>query len=214
MKNAFVLSFVMMAVLFSASFAAAKGLPSFGDVEKSMFKDLAKQSISPTITGWGLGLNTAGDSYLVAKFHLVSQKILPRQEILQILKDAKASNSTVTWAEVRDRVKAAIDANSTVVLKGRIQVNKGIYILTGITRTNTTFTADIRAKSDYTACAASNVSAEDCESNSTKIGDISLTKKTSEINPERHRVWAGTLDFNSTAYTFVALVNAQPGEKG
>ncbi len=211
MKNALVLSAVMMALLASLTFVSARELPSMGELEKNMFKDLAKQSINPAISGWGIGLNAASDSYLTAKFQLVSQKILPRQGILQILKDAKADNAS-TWSGVRDRVKAAIDANSTVVSKGRIQINKNMYILTGISRTNTTFSADIRSKPDYTACAAANVSAEDCENQAAKAGDISLTKKTSEVNPERYRIWAGTLDFNNTAYTFVALVNPQGGD--
>ncbi len=213
MKKTVLFSMITIALVFSAGLAMAKSLPVMKEVEKNMFKDLAKQNINPAITGWGLGLNTASDSYLVAKFHAVSEKTLPRKEILRILKDAKAGNGNATWSEIKDSVKAAIAANSTTVSKGRVQINRETFILSGISRTNTTFTADIRSKPDYTACSASNVSSEDCESNSTKAGDLSLTKKMSEINPERHKLWAGTLNFNGTAYTFVALVNPMAGEK-
>lgn len=207
MKKVVLLSLVTVAILFSATLASAKISGTLGEAEKGMFKDLVKQNINPAVTGWGIGLNTASDSYLVAKFHAVSLKSLPRKEILQILKDARASSNTVTWAEVRDRIKAAIDANATAVVKGRMQINKEQYVLTGIVKSETAFTGDIRTMPNYTTCNAANVSAEDCESQSTKIGDLSLTRKTAELNAEKHRVWAGTMNFNNTAYTFVALVN-------
>ncbi len=207
MKKMVLFSLITIALVFSASFAAAKNLPAMKEVEKDMFKSLAKQNINPVTIGWGIGLNTANDSYLVARFYAVSTKIIPRNEILQILKDARASNNITTWADVAGKIKAAIASNATTAIKGRIQINKEQYILTGVVRNETAFSGDIRSKPDYNICVASNVSAEDCEAQSAKVGDLSLARKTAEVNAERHKIWAGALNFSGTAYTFVTLVN-------
>lgn len=174
--------------------------------ERDMFKNMVKNYLSPAINGWGIGLNTASDTYSAVKFHVVSVKILPRVDIADILKQAKSENVS-DWSVVKDRLNAALNANGTVMSKGRIQVNKEKYILTNIVKTETTVSADIRNMPNYETCKTQNVSAENCETNSTKVGDFSLARKTAEFEQGKDRVWAGTLNFNSTAYTFVALVN-------
>jgi len=195
----------------SANIAIAKQLPQIRNVEKTMFKNLVQSYLHPSINGWGIGLNSASDTYLVAKFHVVSVKTLPRAQIAQIIRDAKAGNAT-EWSEVRDKIKASIDANSTTVIKGRIQINKQQYVLTDIINAETTFSANIRDKPDYSACTATNISAETCELQSAKVGDLSLTMKTAELEENKQRLWAGTMNFNSTSYTFVALVNPRIGD--
>jgi hypothetical protein len=206
MKNALLFSLIAITLIFSVSIVTAKQLPTVGTIEKNMFKNLVQSYLHPVITGWGIGLNTQQDSYLVAKLHAVTVKTLPRDQIIQILKDAKSGNAT-TWSDVRDRIKDAIDANSTTKVEGRIQINKDQYILTGIVNTETTFNGTIRTKPDYSACTSANISAESCENQSTIIGDLSLTRKSAELESGKDRVWAGIMDFNSTVYTFVALVN-------
>ncbi|MEM7825227.1 MAG: hypothetical protein QXO27_04615 [Candidatus Aenigmatarchaeota archaeon] len=206
MKKILLLSIIAVTLILSASTVTARQLPTIGIAERTMFKNMVQSYLHPEITGWGIGLNTEEDSYLVAKFHAVTVKTLPRTQILQIIKDAKAGNVT-DWSEVRDRIKAAIDANGTTLVKGRIQINKEVYILTGIVKTETTFSGIIRIKPNYTACVTANISTEDCENQSAQIGDLSLTRKTAEFEVGKDRVWAGTMNFNNTAYTFVALVN-------
>jgi len=211
MKKTVLLTVIAITVILSATVVLARQLPSMRDVDKNMFKNLVQGYLHPSITGWGIGLNTQQDSYLVAKFHAVTVKSLPRDQILQILRDAKAGNAT-DWSDVRDRVKDAIDANGTNITKGMIQINKQTYILTGIVKTETTFNGTIRVKPDYSACVSANISTEACESQSTQIGDLSITRKTAELDQSKDRVWAGTMNFNSTAYTFVALVNPRVGD--
>jgi hypothetical protein len=79
--------------------------------------------------------------------------------------------------------------------------------MTNIQVSNQTLTADINQMPVYSTCAQQNISAEDCENSAQKIGDISIAKKTEAIesNNGDPRVWAGTLDFNSVAYTFVSF---------
>lgn len=192
--------------LMATNIAFARALPAIGNVEKNMFKNLVKAYLHPAVNGWSIGLNTATDSYLIAKFHVVTVKTLPRAQIVQIIREAKAGNAT-TWAEVRDSIRAAIEANSTSVTKGRIQINKVTYVLTDVARTETTFAANIRNRPDYSGCVAANISAEQCEQQSASVGDLSLTRKAAELEDSKQRVWAGTMNFNNTAYTFVALVN-------
>lgn len=210
MKKTVLLIMIAITVILSATVVLAKQLPSITNVDKSMFKNLVQVYFHPSITGWGIGLNTQQDSYLVAKFHAVTVTTLSRNQVLQILKDAKAGNAT-NWSDIRDRLKDALDANGTTIVKGMIQINKETYILTGMVKTETTFNGTIRAKPDYSACVSANISTEDCENQSTKIGDLSLTRKTAELDQSKDRVWAGTMNFNSTAYTFVALVNPRVG---
>lgn len=206
MKKLGILVLVTVVVIALSVTVAYGKLPTLRQLDKDMFKNMIKNYLSPSINGWGIGLNTNSDSYLVAKFHAVSVKILPRVDIANVLKQAKAENVT-DWSVVRDRLKATLDANGTTITKGRIQINREKYILTGIVKTDNTFSADIRNTPNYETCKVQNISAEDCETNSTKVGDVSVTRKTAEFEPGKDRVWAGTLNFNSTAYTFVALVN-------
>ena len=211
MKKTVLLTMIAITVILSATVVLAKQLPSITNVDKDMFKNLVQGYLHPSITGWGIGLNTQQDSYLVAKFHAVTVKTLPRDQILQILRDAKAGNAT-DWSDVRDRISDAIVANGTNVSKGMIQVNKVTYILTGIVKTDTAFNGTIRVKPDYSACVSANISTENCENQATKIGDLSITRKTAELDQSKDRVWAGRMNFNSTAYTFVALVNPRVGD--
>ena len=211
MKKIVILSIITLLAIFSISVVVARRLPVIGIAERNMFKNLVQTYFHPEINGWGIGLNTEKDSYLIAKFYAVSVKTLPRYQISQIIREANERNAT-SWTEVRDKIKAALDANNTSVIKGRIQINKEQYILTGTVKTDDTFTGDIRTKPDYSNCAATNISAEDCELQSTKIGDLSLTRKTAEFETGKDRVWAGTMNFNNTAYTFVAVVNPRIGE--
>jgi hypothetical protein len=211
MKKTVLLTMIAITVILSATVVLARQLPSITNVDKIMFKNLVQGYFHPSITGWGIGLNTQQDSYLVAKFHAVTVTTLSRNQVLQILKDAKSGNAT-DWSDVRDRIRDALDANGTTIAKGMIQINKESYILTGMVKTETTFNGTIRAKPDYSACVSANISTEDCESQSTKIGDLSLTRKTAELDQSKDRVWAGTMNFNSTAYTFVALVNPRVGD--
>lgn len=214
MKKAVLLSIIALTVIISVSIVAARQLPAIGNVEKTMFKNLVRGYLHPAITGWGIGLNTEEDSYLIAKFHAVTVKVLPRSRITQIIREAKQGNAT-TWTEVRNRLRNALDDEGTTLVKGRIHINKEHYILTGIVRTNTTFSGDIRTIPNYSECVAANISAEDCEIQSTKVGELSLTRKDAEFEPSKDRVWAGTMELNETTYTFVALVNPRlSGEVG
>jgi hypothetical protein len=206
-----VISMILSVSIVTANITTAHNLPALGVVEKSMFKDLVQSYLHPSITGWGIGLNTQQDTYLVSKFNAVTVKTLPRDQIIRILKDAKAGNVT-NWSGVKDAIKAAIDANSTTMVTGRIQINKEQYILTGIVKTETTFNGTIRAKPNYTTCVTANISTENCENQSPILGSLSLTRKSAEFESGKDRVWAGTMDFNSTAYTFVALVNPRVGD--
>jgi len=210
-RTTVLLGIILMTAILSSSAVLARQLPTIGNVEKTTFKNLVQSYFHPSITGWGIGLNTANDNYLVAKFHAVSVKTISRSDVLQIIKEAKSGNAT-SWLEVRDRIKTVIDNNGTTLVKGRIQINKEQYILTGIVKTETTFTGDIRITPNYSTCVATNVSAENCELQSTKVGYLSITKKSAELEQGKDRVWAGIMNFNNTAYTFVALVNPRTGE--
>jgi hypothetical protein len=206
MKKIEILGIIAILAILSVSIVAARKLPTIGNTEKGMFKNLVQGYFHPEINGWGIGLNTEKDSYLIAKFHAVSTKTLPNSRVAEIIKEAREGNST-SWSDVRDKIKAALDTEGTTKTKGRMQINKETYVLTGIVRTNTTFTTDIRTKPDYSACVKQNITAEDCETQSTKVGDLSLTQKTAEFETNKQRVWAGTMDFNDTSYTLVAIIN-------
>jgi hypothetical protein len=213
-RNA-ILGIAAVAILLTAGAAmadrplvAASRLKAIGEVEKAMFSNMVKNYLHPTLDAWGVALNTNQDSYLLSKIHVTRVQNLPKGQIVKILRDSKENANTTTWAQVRDDVKAAIDSNSTTETRGRISINRDTYVLTGIDATNATFSADIRSVPDFNACAKANLTAVECELASTKVGSLSLTRKTSEVNSERQRVWAGTMDFNSTGYTFVAVVTS------
>ncbi|MFH0832440.1 MAG: hypothetical protein V1900_01815 [Candidatus Aenigmatarchaeota archaeon] len=195
-------SVIAITVMFAVS--VAKPLPKIVDADKGLFKNLVKDYLHPEMNAWGIGLNTAKDSYIVAKLHVTSVKTLPRSQIVQILKDAKAGDIT-TWGEVKDKIKEALDASGVTTTSGRIQVNKVQYVLTDIARTDTTFAATIREKPVYLTCTAANKTAAECDEQAATIGDLSLTKKDAEFE-NKQKIWAGTMNFNNTAYTFVALV--------
>ena len=211
MKRTIALSIVLLAIIFSTSAVVARELPTAGTVEKNMFKNMVQGYLHPSINGWGIGLNTVQDSYLISKFVVVTVRQLPTSQIVQIIKESKTSE-TASWTEVKDRIKTALDSINTTKIVGRIKINKNNYILTGVIRSDTTFSGDIRTKPDYSACASVNITNENCELQSTKVGDLSLTRKSAELETGKDRVWAGTMNFNNTAYTFVAIVNPQLGD--
>lgn len=172
-----------------------------------MFKSMLTAYLRPAVDGWGIGLNTAADTYIVAKFHVTEVRTLPREQIVQTVRDARASPNMTTWGQVRDALRAAIAENSITETRGLIMIDKETYTLTGIKRTEATFSADIRYKPNYGDCINRSVSAIDCEAAAWKLGDIILTRKAAEVSGTTQRVWAGALNFNESSYTFVALVN-------
>jgi hypothetical protein len=201
----FVLVTIAISLILLAGLAAARSLPRIRNVEIEMFRNMIKNYFSTVINGWGIGLNTEKDSYIVTKFNAISVKTLTRAQIVDIIKQAKEENIT-DWATIKDRIKAAIDTNSTIINKGMIQINREKYLLTNIVISNTTASAVIKILPDYSGCKSQNISNEDCENQSTKVGDMSITKKTAEFEPNKDRVWAGNLNFNDTAYTYLVLV--------
>ena len=198
----------ILAILLTANIAAARELPSITAVHKDLFKTMIKNYFLPVIHGWGIGYDCASDTYITVKFHVVSVKIIPRTQTVEIIREAKVGNVT-GWPEVRDRVKAAIDTNGTTMSKGRISVNGTEYILTNITKTEDSWSAIIREMPNYTSCKELNISAEDCESSATQVGDVSVTKRVTTGLPGEPRIWAGNLTYNTVDYKFITL--AYPG---
>ncbi len=193
----------VLAIVLTTTIAFA--LPRPAQANKEVFKTMLKNYLSPVIHGYGIGFT--GDTYITAKWYITGIKILNRTEITDIVKQAKAENVT-DWSTVKERMRTQLEAIGTTVKKGRIKIDGTMYLLTNITTTETSATADIKEIPNWETCKSQNTSAETCEDNGAKIGDISLTKKTranQEIANEP-RVWAGTLNLNSIAYTFVTLV--------
>jgi hypothetical protein len=141
---------------------------------------------------------------------VVSVKIIPRAQIVEIIREAKAGNVT-DWLEVRNRIKAAIDANGTTISKGRISINGTKYILTNITKTEDTWSAIIREMPNYTACKEQNISAEDCEISAAQVGEVSVKKRATTELPGEPKVWSGNLTLNAVTYKFVALAYPRAG---
>jgi hypothetical protein len=194
---------VVLAIVLTATIAFA--LPRPAQANKEAFKTMLKNYLSPVIHGYGIGFT--GDTYVIAKWHITGIKILNRTEITDIIKQAKAENVT-DWSIVKEMIRTQLESGGTTVKKGRIKIDGKMYLLTNITTSDTTASADIGEMPDWEDCKQRNVSAEDCEKNATNIGNILLTKKT-RVNQEianEPRVWAGTLSFNETAYTFVTFV--------
>jgi hypothetical protein len=205
-----IMALIALTAVFSMSVIAARttarNLRAVQAADKTMFKTMVKRYFHPVVTGWGIGLNTEEDSYLAARFHAVSVKTLSRARVRQIIAEVKESGD-VTWEEVRDRVNAALEEEDATKIVARIKLNKVSYILTGVVKDETTFSGTIRERPDYEACAATNTSSEDCESAATVVGEMHLTRKEAEFEQGKDRVWAGTMEFEGSDYTFVALVN-------
>ncbi len=201
MKKLVVIALVAMVLTATIVFALPKPLQNNKDAFKTMLKDY----LSPVLHGYGIGFTQ--DNYITAKWHITNIKILNKTEIKDVIQKAKSEN-VADWNTMLVRIKSELDTNGMIAKKGRIRMEGKDYLLTTIQVSDANATAEIREMPDWNACKQQNVSAEDCEENATNIGNISLTKKTranQEISGEP-RVWAGTLNFNNTAYTFVTLV--------
>jgi len=201
LKKLVVIALVAMVLTATIAFALPKPLQNNKDAFKTMLKDY----LSPVLHGYGIGFNQ--DNYITAKWHITNIKILNKTEIKGVIQKAKSEN-VADWNTMLVRIKSDLNTNGMIAKKGRIRMEGKDYLLTKIQVSDTNATAEIREIPDWNACKQQNVSAEDCEENATNIGNISFTKKTranQEISGEP-RVWAGTLYFNNTAYTFVTLV--------
>lgn len=196
-----IVAIVAIVLITTVAFALPKPLQNNKDAFKTMLKDY----LSPVLHGYGIGFNQ--DNYITAKWYITNIKILNKTEINSVMHKAKSENVT-DWNTMLVKIKADLDANGVVARKGRIRIDGEDYLLTKIQVYESNATADIREIPDWNACKQQNVSEDDCEIGSTKVGDMSLTKRTKanqEISNEP-RAWAGTLNFNNTAYTFVTLV--------
>jgi len=205
MKEILALSIIALVVIITASAVLAVNirsaikLPAVTAANKIEYKSMLKNYLSPVFDGYGIGIN--GDNYITAKWYITHVRTLPMDKIREIISN---TNST-TWSELKDDIQKIIQTEGNTTTKGRIKIGNTTYLLTNIQISNTTASADIRNMPNYNTCKQSNTSAEDCESNSQKIGDLSIAKKTNVNTDENTRVWAGTLNFNSIAYSFVAF---------
>jgi hypothetical protein len=165
-------------------------------------KDTLKNYFNPVSSGYGIG--TSGDSYITAKWYVASVRTLNLTEIKQTVSNSNATN----WAELRRDLQDSIKNVGIVVQKGRITIGNTTYVLSNLQISNTTASADIRTLPDYASCSQQNITAETCESNAAKVGDMSLSLKTPAVAQGKAdpKVWGGTLDLNSVAYNFVAFV--------
>jgi hypothetical protein len=201
LKKIIIVAIVAIVLITTVAFALPKPLQNNKDAFKTMLKDY----LSPVLHGYGIGFNQ--DNYITAKWYITNIKILNKTEINSVMHKAKSENVT-DWNTMLVRIKADLDANGVVARKGRIRIDGEDYLLTKIQVYESNATADIREIPDWNACKQQNVSEDDCEIGSIKIGNLSMTKRTKanqEISNEP-RAWAGTLNFNNTAYTFVTLV--------
>ena len=201
MKKLVVIALAAIVLTTTIAFALPKPLQSNKDAFKTMLKDY----LNPVLHGYGIGFNQ--DNYITAKWYITNIKILNRTEIKNVMQRAKSENVT-DWNTMLIRIKSELDTNGMIAKKGRIRIDGKDYLLTRIQVYESNATADIREIPDWNACKQQNVSEDDCEIGSTKVGDLSLTKRTKsnqEISNEP-KAWAGTLNFNNTAYTFVTLV--------
>lgn len=205
MKKILILTIVLVvgiasSLVFAINFSrGARGLPAIAAAEKLAFKNMLTNYIHPVSYGNGIGFS--GDNYLIAKWYIASVRTLSVDQI----KSAILNSNATDWSGIKKDVENALNTEGTMVSKGRISIGKTSYVFTSIVTSNTSLSANINVLPNYTACNQQNISAEICESNSQKIGDISLAKKTPIESNNEQNVWAGTLDFNSTAYTFVTF---------
>jgi hypothetical protein len=204
MKKIIGLSIIVLIISFTAA-VYARNLPTITNANKLEYKNMLKDYLNPVLHGYGIGFNQ--DNYITAKWYITNIKLLNRTEIKDVIQKAKSENVT-DWNTMLVRIKSELDTNGMIAKKGRIRIDGKDYLLTNIQVSDANATSDIREIPDWNACKQHNVSEDNCETNSTKVGDMSLTKRTKpnqEISDEP-KVWAGTLNFNNTAYTFVTLV--------
>ncbi|MBI5061062.1 MAG: hypothetical protein HZB67_02010 [Candidatus Aenigmarchaeota archaeon] len=201
-----ILAILAISILATTAMAKPeKSLKQITKENKDEFKDMLKSYLRPQIHGWGIGYDCAGDTQISVKFQMTDIKILPRSQIINTIKDARASGDK-DWSDVREEIKNALAANGTEIIKGRISINGVKYLLMNVTTSDTNASADIKQLPDYAACKQQNLSAEQCESNVAKIGDMTITRRVQTELPGEPRLWGGTLNFNSTAYKLVAIV--------
>ncbi|MEM5834477.1 MAG: hypothetical protein QXQ69_01350 [Candidatus Aenigmatarchaeota archaeon] len=203
--KALVLTFLFLVTLAAIASVSLARLGPIGETERLAFANMIRNYLSPVIHGWGIGFDCERDSYITAKFHVLSVKILPFDQVASIIREEKNKAQVVDWSAVRERVRAAIDANGTIISKGRISINGTNYVLTNIVKTDTSFSADIRELPDYSKCRQQNISAEECELQSTKVGSISLAKGEPTGLPSAPYLWKGSLEFKGITYKFGAF---------
>ena len=192
----------LLALTMSIAYAQMT-LPRITTQEKERFKEMLRNYFIPVIHGWGIGYDCANDEYITAKFFIVSVKILPRDQIVSILRQAR--NEGLGWSQIRERMRNAIEENGTIISKGRISINGTRYLLTNIQKTESSASADIRTIPNFTACKEEGVSISDCELRGEKVGSITINKRAQTELPGEPKVWAGTLSFKGIDYKFVAL---------
>lgn len=196
-----IIAIVAIALTTTIAFALPKPLQSNKDAFKTMLEDY----LNPVLHGYGIGFNQ--DNYITAKWYITNIRVLNMTEIKNVMQKAKSENVT-DWNTMLVRIKSELDTYGIIAKKGRIRIDGKDYLLTKIQVYESNATADVREIPDWNACKQQNVSEDDCEIKSVKVGDMSLTERTKtnqEVSNEP-RAWAGALNFNNTAYTFVTLV--------
>ena len=183
----------------------AAATASISAQQKNQLKETVRNYFSPLNHGYGIGFTD--ETYITAKWYITNVRVLARNNINAIIREAKQGNNT-DWDAARERIRTALDDAVTVVKKGRIRIDGTTYALVNIVIDDEMATADIVEVPDYTACKEANVTAEECENSAENVGDISITKKTKadQETAGREKVWAGTLTLNSMEYTFVTFV--------
>ena len=171
--------------------------------QKNQFKETVRNYFNPVIHGYGIGFTD--QNYITARWQITQIRMLSTSQVRSMIQASTQGNET-DWDAVRERVRTALSTASTT-RKGRIRIEGMDYVLTNMVVSNESLTADIKEIPDYTACREANITSDDCEADSTMVGDISMTKRTKpnqEIAGEPN-VWAGTMNYNSVAYTFVTF---------
>jgi hypothetical protein len=205
MKKILGLLIVVLVVSMTTAVYAKRMMPSMTDDNRVAYKNMLKNYLHPVMSGYGIGL--LGDNYLTAKWSVVEVRTLSTSQIKDIV---NRSNAT-SWSELKDEVQNAL-RNASTVKKARIEIGSTNYVLTNIQVSNTTLSAEIRSLPNYEACKSQNITDTDCENNAQLMGSLSVAKKNAVLDSKTNtKVWAGTLNFNSTAYTFVSFAN--PGGK-
>lgn len=201
MKKTLVLLIIISIIALSTTMVLARKLPAIENVQKNAFKTMLQNYFHPVLHGYGIGFTN--ETYITAKWHMVNVKILAKNRIREII----GNTSATEWSQVRAEIENALQNEGTEIKKGRIRIGNMNYLLTNILVSNDTASADIREMPVYSNCAQQNVSAEDCELNTTLVGSLSLTKKTKAIEDTQTdpKVWAGILNFKDVTYTFVTF---------
>ncbi|MBN2203166.1 MAG: hypothetical protein JW700_03200 [Candidatus Aenigmarchaeota archaeon] len=170
--------------------------------QKNQFKQTLRNYFSTANHGYGIGFTE--DNYITAKWYISNVKIIDRAQVNQMVMEAKHNDET-DWDAVRERVREALGSETATVKKGRIRISKTDYALTSIIVSESAVTADISELPDYVACDEAELSAEECETNAEKVGELSITRKASTSDANEPNVWAGTLTLSDIVYTFVTF---------